>query len=370
MVSGVKFKFDLGNYKVKVNFSKNSLDEEKSALAHIITSWYHQHKRDLPWRRTKNPYHVWLSEIILQQTRVAQGLPYFDRFVATFPTVTDLANADEQDVLRLWQGLGYYSRARNLHKAAKTVTEKYSGRFPETYKELLNLPGVGPYTAAAIGSICFDAPEPVLDGNVYRVIARLFGIDADIANPKSRGAFMDVLYRMIPNTNAGDFNQAMMEFGARVCTPKAPECNQCLVNDSCFAFKYGKQDLLPVKIKKVKVKTRYFHYIVLQVEGGLAMRRRGPSDIWQGLYDFHLVESQESSFDVHSLGLPVAEVSPQIKHILTHRIIKAKFYLIAEQESIIKDLINKWNLEVYSYEQIVNLPKPKLIVDYLQQLDF
>ncbi len=258
---------------------------------HLI-SWYLQNKRDLPWRETVDPYKIWLSEIMLQQTRVAQGMPYYFAFTEAFPTVFDLAKADEEYVLKLWQGLGYYSRARNLHGTAKIVANDHKGHFPNTYKELLTLKGVGEYTAAAIASFSYNEPVPVVDGNVFRVLARYFGIETDIASPKAKKEFAAVAQELMPKAEAAIFNQAIMEFGALQCVPKNPDCGVCPMNDSCVALQKGKVSELPVKLKKQKVTNRYFNYLIYKDEiGNTLLNKREGKGIWQNLYEFPLIET-------------------------------------------------------------------------------
>jgi len=228
-----------------------------------IIRWYLQNKRDLPWRKTKDPYRIWLSEIMLQQTRVAQGLPYYEKFTEAFPTVYDLAKAEESQVLKLWQGLGYYSRARNLHYTAKDIVDNYNGQFPSTYKELLKLKGVGDYTASAIASICFDEVAPVVDGNVYRVLARYFNIDIPINSTAGVKKFKELAFEVIDHETPADFNQGIMEFGAVQCKPQSPYCIICPLHESCEGLKEQRVHMLPVKLKKTKVKHRWFNYIVV-----------------------------------------------------------------------------------------------------------
>ena len=227
-----------------------------------LTSWYLQNKRDLPWRKTKNPYKIWLSEVILQQTRVVQGLPYYENFVNSFPTVFDLAKADEQQVLKIWQGLGYYSRARNLHHTAQYISENLNGEFPKTYNELIKLKGIGSYTASAIASFCFDEKVAVLDGNVYRVLSRYFGVETDISSSKAKKEFQNLADEVLDKNRPALFNQAIMEFGALQCVPKNPNCEVCVLNDSCLALKDKKVAQLPVKVKKTKVKKRFLNYLI------------------------------------------------------------------------------------------------------------
>ena len=233
-------------------------------FSNVLINWYLQNMRNLPWRETTDPYHIWLSEIILQQTRVAQGLPYYYAFLKKFPDVNALANADEEDVLKLWQGLGYYSRARNLHFTAKTIVNDLRGEFPSNYKELLKLKGVGEYTAAAIASFSYNEPVAVLDGNVFRVLSRYFGIDLDISQSKSKIEFQKLAQSLLPGNNASEFNQAIMEFGALQCVPKNPNCSICVFNSSCYALQKNEIDKLPYNSKKTKVTKRFLNYLIIE----------------------------------------------------------------------------------------------------------
>lgn len=257
-----------------------------------LIHWYLQNKRDLPWRKTTDAYRIWMSEIMLQQTRVAQGLPYYLRFSEAFPTVQDMASAPEEQVLKLWQGLGYYSRARNLHATAKQVAFDMGGRFPDSYAGLLKLKGVGDYTAAAIASISYGEAVPVVDGNVYRVLSRVFGVDTDISSGGAKKQFTELAASLMPKGQAPEFNQAMMEFGALQCVPKNPDCNICIFNKDCVAFATGRVDKLPVKLKKTKVTDRYFNYLVVKdAKGKSIVRKRTGKGIWHNLYEFPLLET-------------------------------------------------------------------------------
>ncbi len=265
-------------------------------FSNLLVQWYLQNKRDLPWRNDSDPYTIWLSEIMLQQTRVAQGLPYYLRFTEAFPTVFDLANASEQEVLKLWQGLGYYSRARNLHKTAQQIAFDYSGEFPKNYKDLLQLKGVGEYTAAAIASFSYNEDVPVVDGNVYRVLSRYFGVETDIASAGAKKEFTQIAAVVLPKGKANLFNQAIMEFGALQCVPKNPVCHHCIFNDSCVALQRKQVALLPVKLKKVKVTQRYFNYLVLSDDNEHTMiQQRTAKGIWHNLNEFPLVETNINS---------------------------------------------------------------------------
>jgi len=262
-------------------------------FSNSLIHWYLQNKRDLPWRNTTNPYLIWLSEIMLQQTRVAQGLPYFLAFTEAFPTVFDLAKADEEQVLKLWQGLGYYSRARNLHATAKYIAVELNGNFPENYKNLLQLKGVGEYTAAAIASFSYNEPVAVVDGNVFRVLSRYFNIDSDISDGKTKKEFQNLAQEVLPLDNPALFNQAIMEFGALQCVPKNPDCNSCVLNSSCAALQHKKVTQLPVKSKKIKVTNKYFNYLILKdVDANYIVQKREGKGIWENLYEFPLMETE------------------------------------------------------------------------------
>lgn len=349
----------------------------QTTFAPILEQWYALHKRDLPWRHTVDPYRIWLSEIILQQTRVAQGKPYYERFVEAYPTVVDMARADERELLRLWQGLGYYSRARNLHQTARYVTDKLGGKFPDTYHELLKMKGIGTYTAAAIASFAFGERVPVVDGNVYRVLARVFGIAEDITTTTAKKTFATLAMRLIQSANdPATYNQAIMEFGAIHCTPVAPDCLLCPVQQQCVAFMTGRQHLLPVKAKKAPVRERFFNYLIFRHDGRLALRERTARDIWQNLYDFHLQETDEPKTALRDIPLAdligriVQEgilVAPPVESVqlLSHQRIRAKFYLIDVPDALITSL--PIDLQWYLPTEISKLPKPVLITNYLAQ---
>lgn len=346
-----------------------------TGFSETLTGWYRAHKRNLPWRKIRNPYPIWLSEIILQQTRVEQGTPYWERFIEVFPTVSDLACAEEERVLRLWQGLGYYSRARNLHATAKIIHEDFNGYFPSDYEGLLKLKGIGPYTAAAIASICFGERRPVVDGNVFRFASRYFGIKEDISSSGARIFFEQLLLEHVPISEPGNFNQAMMEFGARVCTP-SPQCDLCVFQLDCYAFYHQKQNSLPIKTKKVKVKKRQIHYIVIENGERLYMRQRNDKDVWKGLYDFYALEGAfneeeifkalESEFGIGQFI--ISDVSSEVKHILSHQKILAVFYRVEILAALENAICDKLGINPFSRTEILNLPKPKLIVNYLAQL--
>jgi A/G-specific adenine glycosylase len=337
--------------------------------------WYKNHMRDLPWRETRDPYRIWLSEIILQQTRVQQGLPYYEKFVATYPTVQDLAQAPVDEVLRLWQGLGYYSRARNLHACAQMVVDEFDGKFPDDYEALMQLKGIGKYTGAAIASFAFHKRVPVVDGNVFRVLSRVLLMEQDIANTKNFKFFFDASKLLMPEKASDLYNQAMMELGATICTPNKPACLLCPVETFCLAKEQGRQSNLPVKLKKVKVRQRFFYYLVIQKDDQLLLGQRGPKDIWQGLYDFPLLTSEqaldeeallnqlEETYQLEKDSL-VFDLSKPIKHLLTHQKIEARFIHIT---SVFKGSIDNENYQYYNHKEVESLPKPVLINNYLKE---
>lgn len=343
------------------------------AFSEVLIGWFGANKRDLPWRKTKDPYKIWLSEVILQQTRVAQGLPYYEKFVEHYPTVELLANADSQEVLRLWQGLGYYSRARNMHTTAKIIVQDFGGIFPKNYTGLLKLKGIGPYTAAAIASFAFDEKVAVVDGNVYRVLARVFGIETDISSHEAKKIFSTLANDLISDTSPSTYNQAVMEFGAIHCTPNKPDCMFCVFAAACVANATSKQSFLPVKSKKVTVKNRYFDYFVIKQNSQILMHQRSEGDIWTGLFDFYLFESTEKLVILDEIEddfllkiLPKSTIkncSKSIKHLLTHQRIEARFWDIILNESI--DLPPDYRF--YTVQEIEQLPKPILIENYLKR---
>lgn len=259
-----------------------------------LIDWYEVHKRDLPWRQTIDPYIVWLSEIILQQTRVDQGLPYFQRFKENHPTVQSLASASNEEVMRLWQGLGYYSRARNLHKAAKTVVEKHGGSFPNTFEDLLSLPGIGPYTASAIASFCYNLPNAVVDGNVIRVISRFYGITEPVDQSDTKKKLDQLAHQLLSKNDPSTHNQAIMEFGALYCKPVAPDCDQCIFKTECVAHRRGVVHEIPFKSGKTKIRNRYFNYLITTEMGITLLRKRTGKDIWQDLFEPPMIESNAS----------------------------------------------------------------------------
>ena len=340
-----------------------------------LIAWYLRHKRDLPWRHETAPYFIWLSEIMLQQTRVDQGLPYYLKFVEAFPTVQDLANADEQLVLKLWQGLGYYSRARNLHAAAKTVVSDYDGEFPNTKEGLLELKGVGDYTASAIASICYHEAAAVVDGNVYRVLSRYFDIDTPINSTQGIKQFKLLAQELIDSEQPGTYNQALMEFGARHCVPQNPDCDGCIFSDGCRAYQLQKVKDLPVKLKKQKVKKRFFNYIVpLSENSRTKLVQRNQKGIWHKLYEFPLIETDKvvTKSELTSLvayknlqqeykidALMLFNDDPRI-HKLSHQHLHTRFW--------IADIKNDPRTDV-SIEQLNDYPVPVLIENFISEFE-
>ena len=344
----------------------------KKDFSRRLLDWFAENRRDLPWRETRDPYRIWVSEIILQQTRVDQGMPYYHAFLKRFPTVRVLAKATEQEVLRAWQGLGYYSRARNMHRCARTVVRDHNGIFPATYEGLLELPGIGEYTAAAIASICHDAHSAVVDGNVYRVLARVFGIDTAINSPAGKKTFRQLADSLLPERSPGDYNQALMEFGALQCTPKNPGCDDCPFSRSCIANSRGIQTGLPVKLPPRPRKTRYLYYLVLRKGEKIAMRKRLAGDIWEGLHDFPHVESAEplTARALSKSFLAVAGFAAKtravttIRHQLTHQELIAEFHM-AEVEA---GRPAPKGTEFHTPTSIGKLPKPVHIVRFLEEI--
>lgn len=327
-----------------------------------LINWYLQHKRDLPWRNTRNPYPIWLSEIMLQQTRVAQGLPYFLSFTTNFPTVFDLANANEEQVLKLWQGLGYYSRARNLHKTAQIVAFELNGIFPDNYKDLLKLKGIGDYTAAAIASFSYNEAVPVVDGNVFRVLSRYFDVENDISVNSTKKVFAELASELMPKNNPAQFNQAIMEFGALQCVPKNPNCGICPFNGSCAALQKNKIDKLPVKSKKIKVSNRFLNYLIYNDEINQALiQKRTEKGIWQNLYEFPLLETENSvdldfifnNLDIENKVISVMQINNQeIIHKLTHQKLHINFWKI-EINGILKNGLVLEDLKTYPFPIVI-----------------
>ncbi len=336
-----------------------------------VLNWYDNNARNLPWRQTRDPYLIWLSEVILQQTRVQQGLPYFEIFSNVFPTVFDLAHADEEQVLRLWQGLGYYSRARNLHKTAKYVANELNGKFPDSYQELIKLPGIGPYSAAAISSFAYEEHQAVVDGNVFRILARYFGLSHDIAVAKNRNIFADLANELMPQGKASRFNQAIMEFGSLQCSP-SPTCQTCPLQISCVAFAENKVNNLPIKTKKTKIVERFFRYFVIEKNNSFLVQKRQNKDIWHSLYEFYLIEGKEPlellnllENDKFLQNLPGVwqELKSRKPHQLSHQKIFMKAWIIQIPDNFV--LENIGGLEWKTAIEFENLGKSVLIENLL-----
>jgi A/G-specific adenine glycosylase len=352
-------------------------------FAATLLHWYEENKRPLAFRATTDPYKIWLSEIILQQTRVEQGMPYYHSFTNTFPTIVDLANAHEDAVMRLWQGLGYYSRARNLHQTAKIVAKEYKGKFPSTYTEIANLKGIGPYTAGAIASIAFAEKAAAVDGNVFRFLSRYFGIDTPVPSEKARKEFSTIVLDLMSNHHSGTFNQALIEFGALQCKPQSPTCLLCPFNATCFALNNGKVAELPVKNKAAASKNRYFHYFIIKNKKQLLLQQRTAKDIWQQLYEFPLVEmtqqphpptpspkergnilgGQEVLDYLNKNKVDLTPVGEPIKHVLSHQNIYTSFYLL-EVAGKLPALPNAFAVDIANLD---NYGLPRVITLFLEK---
>lgn len=304
-------------------------------FADILLAWFDENHRDLPWRGESDPYKIWVSEIILQQTRVVQGIAYYHNFLAHFPDIKTLANAAEDDVLKVWQGLGYYSRARNMHAAAQSIMESHNGKFPNNYQEIKKLKGIGDYTAAAVGSIAFNLPYPAVDGNVLRFISRHFGIFDNVVLNSTRKKIEGICAKHLPHKHAGRYNQALMEMGAIQCTPKNPHCETCPFAESCYALKHLQVSVLPIKEQQIHIKDRFFNYLIYLYENQTIIQQRTGNDIWKGLFEFPLVETENDTFNIDDYlsknGIATVEkptLGFQKRHVLTHQNIHAKFWLI------------------------------------------
>ena len=340
-----------------------------------LINWYEENHRDLPWRNNPTPYEVWLSEVILQQTRVNQGMDYYLRFTEKWPTVNDLAQTSEEEVLKMWQGLGYYSRARNLYHCANQVVEQYKGEFPADFEKLKHLKGIGDYTAAAIASIAYNLPHAVVDGNVYRVLARLFDINTPINNNEGQKLFTQLADELLNKSQPGLHNQAMMEFGALHCTPKNPNCLLCPLQAQCLAFAHQTVMLRPVKLAKTKITTRYFNYLILRINSSLYLHKRNDNDIWKNLYDFPCIESQtpmsveeviaSEAFLrlIENKPFTIIKSSPVFTHKLTHRTLLAQFIEIKLEQELLQ--IQTKDLFLTPETELGSFPIPRLIDLYL-----
>lgn len=334
-----------------------------------LRQWYRKNGRKLPWRGTKEAYKIWLSEIILQQTRVNQGLPYYEKFLENFPSIQQLASASEDQILRLWQGLGYYSRARNLHAAAKQVLRDFNGEFPADFEKLRSIKGIGDYTASAIASFAFDLPHPVVDGNVYRFLSRFFGMDIPIDSSQGKKAFGDLALELMDGQHAAEHNQAMMEIGSMICKPISPNCDECPFSMACHAYLYNKVSDYPVKGKKQPSKKRYFHYFLVTDGISTYIKRRNEKDIWQGLFELPLVELFEHSDfppaipEMAKIHQPILSKQPvKRKHILSHQELHACFWKV----KIVKCLPPKDGFLKVKLRDLSTFGFPQLIVNYFE----
>lgn len=324
----------------------------------ILLHWYADNKRSLPWRGERDVYRVWVSEIILQQTRIQQGWDYYLRFIKAFPDVKALAEADEEQVLRVWQGLGYYSRARNMHAAAQSVMREHEGKFPSSYEQVRQLKGIGDYTAAAICAFAYGLPYPAVDGNVLRIISRVFGIHDNIADNSTRKDITSLCQKLMKNADPSDFNQALMDFGSLQCTPKNPDCEQCPMQGECYAFKHQQVDTLPVNIKRIQIKNRYFHYFVCINHDEIIIEKREKEDIWKGLYQLPMSETKSSKKLDYKLLY-------QTKHQLTHQTLHAFFYDTPDASTLPESAGQRLKIKV---KDIDNYAFPKLIINFFNTL--
>ncbi len=347
-------------------------------FSNTLTAWYIDSKRDLPWRNITDSYKIWISEIILQQTKVNQGMSYYLRFIERFPSVKILAQADEDEVLKYWQGLGYYSRARNLHKASKQIMDDFGGFFPSKYQQILKLAGVGEYTTAAICSFAYNQPFAVVDGNVYRVLSRLFGIETPIDSTAGKKEFARLAQELLSKTEPGLHNQALMEFGALQCVPVSPDCNNCCLQNSCKAFELDIVTRLPVKSNKTKVQYRFFNYLFIENQGYTFLQKRTSNDVWQHLYEFPLIESDHllrfpelSENEIfkqlfHTISeVEIYKISNPMKHILTHRVIMAQFVSIKISSE--NDTLN--NYIKVSFDKIEKYAVSRLMELFIERME-
>lgn len=344
-----------------------------SILSERLIDWYLNQRRDLPWRNTKQPYFIWLSEVIMQQTRVKQGLPYYLKFIENYPNVHRLANASQDEILKLWQGLGYYSRARNLHKTAKFISKERKGVFPNNYSELIQLKGVGDYTASAIASICFNVPEAVVDGNVFRVLSRIFGISTPINTNTGKKEFKSLAQKLISKKNPGDFNQAIMEFGSQQCVPRNPNCVNCIFRNECFAYRNERIHEFPVKHKTKPVQKRFFNYIIpISSENKTLLYQRKRKDIWKKLFEFPLIETNE--------GVNKNQLIKEEKFLKFSKLWKINNLVLFNRHPIIHKLSHQhiytdfWIVEIsnatpdfISFDEIENFAVPALIANFISE---
>lgn len=334
-----------------------------------LLTWYQPEARPLPWKGIQNPYHIWLSEIILQQTRVEQGMAYYLRFVEAYPQIQDLAAAPDDEVMKLWEGLGYYSRARNLLAAARYVASELGGSFPDTYEGIRQLKGVGPYTAAAIASFAYNLPHAVVDGNVFRVLARFFGISTAQDSTEGKKQFTQLAEQLLDAHQAARYNQAIMDFGATVCLPRAPKCSQCPLREQCVALKEQRISELPVKTKKINKTERFFHYLVLNHQGKVLIQKREAKDIWLHLYQFPLLERESLDMSHEVLLEQIGEkwqvqarmrsASKIFQQVLTHQLVNVRFWELEVEEMPANELagyllVMKADLNKYAFPKVID----------------
>lgn len=324
----------------------------------LILFWFDRHQRPMPWRGISDPYLIWLSEIILQQTRIAQGTDYYLRFSETFPTIWDLAAAEEEEILKLWQGLGYYSRARNMHYTARYITRELDGRFPDNFRDLLKLKGVGPYTAAAIASIAFHRPVPAIDGNAYRVMARYFGIHKDIGKSSTQKYFFELGKELIDSKRPGDYNQAVMELGATICLPSRPKCEICPLQNSCEALRTGTIASLPMKSKRTKVHKRHLNFLMITEGEKFLLVKKRKDNIWKNLYTFPIVEGRIDADEAEFYGKLFHKTGTLI-HLLTHRRLEISFWKRTCSKPEFENLASLLKAETYTLKALERLPLPK-----------
>jgi len=351
-------------------------ENHNKSFATALLNWHSSIDRNLPWKTSNDPYKIWLSEIIMQQTRIAQGTPYYLKFVDSFPTVIDLANAEEQQVMKLWQGLGYYSRARNLHFTAKTIRDKYNGKFPTTYEDILGLKGIGKYTAAAISSFAYGKEYHAVDGNVIRLISRYFGITEAVDSTQTLKEINNLAEKLIKGSNPGDYNQAIMDFGALMCSPKSPNCLECPLNNDCKAYKLDLVRNIPYKSKKIKKKNRYLHYFyMVDSSGNIILNHRTKKDIWQSLYDFPSIENDNKdvlsdleiqTYTLSIIGKKTLRIDPPskiYKHILTHQTIYGQFYRVSIGR-LQKEIPQ---FTIVQHSDVVSFALPVLLTNFLSE---
>ena len=357
------------------NLSNKSLRPPGGRFSRALLWWNRKsNTRSMPWKGETDPYRIWISEIILQQTRVEQGWLYYERFIKEFPSIGELARAPEQKVFKLWEGLGYYTRCRNLMATAHIIENRHNGQFPKEYQQILNLKGVGPYTAAAIASFAFNLPYAVVDGNVYRVISRVFGIAKPIDTSKGKAHFSTLAGELLNRKNPATYNQAIMDFGATVCKPQAPLCNTCVMKKFCRAYALGKTEILPVKSKRTSIKERWFNYFILRYGNRVYIRQRQGKDIWQKLYEFYLHESSKklevkqihdklSAILPESSSFQVTRISNVHRQKLTHQHLSGQFIEVVMG----KPLADKGEFELVPFNKLKRLAFPKFIISYLQE---